>query len=154
VNELDPKKELRFSVLELDGHPIACHFGFECRESLILYKPTFDTNLSRLSPGDVLLDELLSYAGRCHLKEVDFTIGREPYKRHFTNNTSEIFTMVLDRRKFLSKVRGIFYPLCEWLKASSAVKVIKIVLSYGRRRIIALNAKLPSSVVLYAAKRQ
>lgn len=115
VNELDPKKELRFSILELDGHPIACHFGFECRESLTLYKPTFDTNFANLSPGDVLLDKLLSYAGTRHLKEVDFTIGRESYKQHFTNQSSEICTMVVDRRKFFSKVRWLVYLLGEWL---------------------------------------
>lgn len=153
VNELDPKKELRFSVLELDGHPIACHFGFECRESLILYKPAFDTNFASLSPGDVLLDELLVYASKRHLKEVDFTIGREAYKQHFTNHTSEIYSMVLDRRQLLSTTRSLLYPLYGCLEASSAAKVIKRIVLYGRSIQNALRMKLYGTTVLCAAKR-
>jgi CelD/BcsL family acetyltransferase involved in cellulose biosynthesis len=142
VNEFDPKKELRFSVLELDGDPIACHFGFECRDSLTLYKPAFDTNYARLSPGDVLLDELLSYAGKRHLKEVDFTIGEESYKQHFTNHTSGIYTMVLDRREFISKVRGLLYRRRKWLQALLAVRVIKTIILYCRRSLKALAQTL------------
>lgn len=153
VNELDPKKELRFSILELDGYPIACHFGFEYRESLTLYKPAFDTNFASLSPGDVLLDKLLSYAGERHLKEVDFTIGRESYKQHFTNHTSKMFTMVLDRRKFFSKARGLLYPLYECLEASPAVKSIKKFLLRGQRSFNALRAKLPGTTVFCGVKR-
>lgn len=153
VNELDPKKELRFSVLELDGHPVACHFGFECRDSLTLYKPAFDTKFASLSPGDVLLDELLSYAGERHLKEVDFTIGREAYKEHFTNHTSEMFTLILDRRKLFSKARGLFHPLCGWLESSPSVKVIKTLLLYTRRNLDALREKRPGTAISGVMKR-
>ena len=153
VNELDPKKELRFSVLELDGHPIACHLGFECRRILTLYKHTFDTNFASLSPGNVLLDELLAYAGEHHLKEVDFTIGRESYKQHFTNHTSEMYVMVLDKGKLFSKARGLFHPICERLEASSVVKATKRLILCGLRGLSAFRAKRPATNVLCAEKR-
>lgn len=133
VDELDPQDQLRFSVLELDGHPIACHFGFECRGSLVLYKPTFDTEFAALSPGDVLLDALLAYAGERQLDEVDFTIGREAYKEHFTNHTSELFVIALDRGRFSPHVRRVVRSLMMRLRGSAAVAVLKRVAAGGMK---------------------
>ena len=54
-----PSGWLHFSVLECAGRPIAFHFGFEFRGRLYWYKPSFDPELARLSPGTVLLSYLI-----------------------------------------------------------------------------------------------
>ena len=115
VDELNPRDSLRFSMLELDDRPIACHFGFECKGSLTLYKPTFDVGLFSLSPGDVLLSEILAYARERQLNEVDFTVGNESYKEHFTNEIKDIYCAVLNRPDWWTDICRIFQPLQAWL---------------------------------------
>lgn len=86
VDELEPHHELRFSVLELDGKPIAYHFGFESNQKFLFYKPTFDVDYWDYSPGMVLLKKLFEYVAHGDLREFDFTGGREPYKDRFVNH--------------------------------------------------------------------
>ena len=115
VDELFPRDFLRFSILELDGRPIACHFGFEWKDNLTLYKPSFDVGLFALSPGDVLLSEMLAYARDRELNEVDFTVGSESYKEHFTNQTKDMYSAVLDRAGWWTDICRVFHPLQESL---------------------------------------
>lgn len=111
VDELDLQSQLRFSVLEFNHRPIACHLGFEYKGSLILYKPTFDVDYWELSPGDVMLSELLTYARERELNEVDFTIGREAYKEHFTNQSENMFCLTLDHLVVNASLRRLFEPV-------------------------------------------
>jgi CelD/BcsL family acetyltransferase involved in cellulose biosynthesis len=96
VAELDPFHQLRFAVLELDGHPIAYHFGFELDKRFIWYQSTFDVAYWEYSPGEVLLGELLRYAREFGLREFDLTIGGEAYKTRFANQSRENFVVYLD----------------------------------------------------------
>lgn len=85
VKTLLPDGVLLFTVLEFQGRPIAFHLGFDYNSKLIWYKPSFDPDYRRLSPGTVLLKHLIDYSlerGHC---ELDFTIGDEPFKRKFAN---------------------------------------------------------------------
>lgn len=79
------KKWLLFSVIELDNHPIAFHFGFHYNSKLIWYKPSFDVKYSKHSPGLLLLRFLFQHAVEKNLDEVDFTVGDESFKLRFTN---------------------------------------------------------------------
>ncbi|MGB7434399.1 MAG: GNAT family N-acetyltransferase [Candidatus Acidiferrum sp.] len=97
VDELDPRRELRFSVLQLDDRPIAYHFGFQLDGKFIHYKPTFDINLWEHSPGQVLTRKLFSYAEVSGVKEFDFTIGNEAYKQSLANHTDRNLTIRLFR---------------------------------------------------------
>jgi CelD/BcsL family acetyltransferase involved in cellulose biosynthesis len=85
VDELDPKTDLRFSVLELDRQPVAYHFGFESNGAFMWYKPAFDVKLWEYSPGEVLIKKLLEYARDHKLREFDFTVGNETFKDRFAN---------------------------------------------------------------------
>jgi len=76
---------LSFSVVEYDDHPIAFHFGFQYNSKLIWYKPSFDINYSKRSPGKVLIRCLLEYAINNGMDELDFTVGDEKFKSHFAN---------------------------------------------------------------------
>lgn len=135
VDELDLRGQLRFSVLELDGRPIACHFGFECNGTLILYKPTFDVDYWELSPGDVLLSELLAYARDQALDEVDFTIGAEPYKDHFTNQSRDMFCMTLDRAVANASLRRLVEPMAVQFNSYPIVNEMKAHIANGMRRV-------------------
>jgi CelD/BcsL family acetyltransferase involved in cellulose biosynthesis/predicted ATP-grasp superfamily ATP-dependent carboligase len=76
---------LLFSVVELDGHPLAFHYGFDYNGSLMWYKPSFNIDFAKHSPGLVMLRHLIGYALERKRQELDFTLGDEPFKRRFTN---------------------------------------------------------------------
>jgi hypothetical protein len=86
TDEFDPASILRFGVLELDGRPIAYHFGFESDGKLIWYKPSFDVEFWDDGPGEVLLRQLLSYCQKADVRELDFTVGYESFKYRFANH--------------------------------------------------------------------
>ncbi len=50
---------LRFTRVDWNEHPIAFHFGFCYERSYLWYKPSFEIDLMRRSPGEVLLRQLL-----------------------------------------------------------------------------------------------
>jgi CelD/BcsL family acetyltransferase involved in cellulose biosynthesis len=85
VDELDPRRELRFSVLELDNRPVAYHFGFETGNKFIWYKPSFEVEFWKYSPGEVLIWNLLDYISQKNITELDFTVGNEDFKARFSN---------------------------------------------------------------------
>lgn len=77
---------LLFSIVEFNGQPIAFHYGFDYGNAVLWYKPSFNVAYAPLSPGLVMVRELIGYAiehGRC---ELDFTVGDEAFKRRFTNH--------------------------------------------------------------------
>ena len=85
VKTLLPRGLLLFTVLEYKGRPIAFHFGFDYGSKVLWYKPSFDPDYGRLSPGTVLLKHLIEYCLEQGRQELDFTIGDEPFKRKFAN---------------------------------------------------------------------
>lgn len=97
VTRLNPARELRFSVLELDGRPLAYHLGFQHAGKLALYMTTFDVDFWNESPGAVLLRKAFEWAHEERLTELDFSIGDEEYKKRYANQTRETFTVHFDR---------------------------------------------------------
>lgn len=86
--QLEGSGQLLFSVVRLDGRPVAQHFGLRSRDDLIWYKPTFDIEFGRCSPGEVLLGSLIEYAREQGLRALDFTRGYEPFKSRFCSDVS------------------------------------------------------------------
>ena len=86
VYALLPSGFLLFTVLEFEGRPIAFHFGFDYASKVIWYKPSYDPDYGRRSPGTVLLKHLIEFCLDQGRHELDFTIGDEPFKRRFTNS--------------------------------------------------------------------
>ena len=84
---LDGTGWLLFSVVEHNGQPAALHFGFDYNGSVLWYKPSFDPGLAHLSPGNVMVKHLIEYAVQRNRRELDFTVGNEPFKQRFTNYT-------------------------------------------------------------------
>lgn len=76
---------LLFSVVKFNGSPIAFHYGFDYNSRVIWYKPSFDINYCKQSPGKVLLKYLFDYSIDNNKYEFDFTVGDEAFKRHYAN---------------------------------------------------------------------
>jgi CelD/BcsL family acetyltransferase involved in cellulose biosynthesis len=83
---LDGTSWLLFSLVELDDRPIAFHYGFDCQDSQIWYKPSYDPALAACSPGLVQVHHLIARAIAHGRREFDFTVGAEPFKLRFTNH--------------------------------------------------------------------
>lgn len=74
---------LRFSRLSLNGKPIAFHFGFLYAGEFLWYKPTFDIELARYSPGEVLVLHLLRASEAKHASVFHFGIVDEAFEHRF-----------------------------------------------------------------------
>jgi CelD/BcsL family acetyltransferase involved in cellulose biosynthesis len=86
ARELAARDWLLFSIVRLDDRPIALHFGFEYGGRITWYKPAFDVDHAKHSPGEVLIKYLLEYALERGVAELDFTIGGEAFKGRFANH--------------------------------------------------------------------
>lgn len=95
---LAPTGELVYTEITLDGTPVACHFGFISEGDLVWYKPCFAMALAKVSPGEVLIKELLLLAGARGLAGMDFTRGAEAFKQRFADQQRLAMTFVLHGR--------------------------------------------------------
>jgi CelD/BcsL family acetyltransferase involved in cellulose biosynthesis len=95
VTGFNLRSQVRFSVLELAGRPVAYHFGPLFRGKYLFYKPTFDVDLWELSPGQALLWYLFEHLQTTDVEEFDFGQGGESYKFRFSNavRRNEHFTL-------------------------------------------------------------
>jgi CelD/BcsL family acetyltransferase involved in cellulose biosynthesis len=72
---------LALRALELDGRPIAMHFGLVHRGVYSLPKPAYDETLGACSPGQLLFREVLAECEARRLGELDFLGPDMPWKR-------------------------------------------------------------------------
>lgn len=92
VEQLTGTGRLVYSEVTLDSRPVACHLGFISEDDLIWYKPSFDPALSKMSPGEVLIQALLLWACDQGLAGLDFTRGGEAFKRRFSDQERQTLT--------------------------------------------------------------
>jgi CelD/BcsL family acetyltransferase involved in cellulose biosynthesis len=111
VDQLDLKDALRFGVIEVNGNPVAYHFGFETAGKFTLYQQAFDVNAWDYHPGNVLLHHMLLYASEKGAREFDFTIGVEPYKTRYTNCVKQTLTFYLEPHTLGGLVRRLRHSL-------------------------------------------
>jgi CelD/BcsL family acetyltransferase involved in cellulose biosynthesis len=72
---------LALRALELDGRPIAMHFGLRHAGVYSLPKPAYDEALAACSPGQLLFREVLAECEAGGLRELDFLGPDMPWKR-------------------------------------------------------------------------
>ncbi len=72
---------LALRALELDGKPIAMHFGLRHRGIYSLPKPAYDEAHGNLSPGQLLFREVLAECEARRLSQLDFLGPDMPWKR-------------------------------------------------------------------------
>ncbi len=72
---------LSLRALELDGVPVAMHFGLTYRGVYSLPKPAYDERLGACSPGQLLMREVFAECQARGLDELDFLGPDMPWKR-------------------------------------------------------------------------
>jgi CelD/BcsL family acetyltransferase involved in cellulose biosynthesis len=88
VVEIGPTGWLRFTRIDWNDRAIAYHFGLSYHGRYLFGVPSFEMELQRHSPGEVLLRQLLLAAIEEGADVFDFGIGDEAYKYRFA--TSEV----------------------------------------------------------------
>ena len=81
---------LRFTRLDWNRQPIAFHFGMSYWGRYIWYKPSFDIELARHSPGEVLLRQVLLSAIEEGASLFDFGTGDDEYKHRFATDFDRV----------------------------------------------------------------
>ena len=81
---------MRFTTIRLDGRPAAMHFGFRHRHRFFYYTATYEQELRTLSPGTVLLEQLLQIAKTEGALEFDLLLGEESYKQRFATGSRTV----------------------------------------------------------------
>jgi CelD/BcsL family acetyltransferase involved in cellulose biosynthesis len=99
VEQLETTDWLHFSVVELNGEPISYHYGFDYDKKYYWYKPSYNVNYSSHSPGTLLIRYLIESAMTHNRKELDFTIGDEPFKKRFTNSARHNVNLYIFRKR-------------------------------------------------------
>lgn len=87
AEQLGTHRTVLFSMLKVADHPVAFHYGFVSHRSVIWYKPSFDVQWARYSPGEVMLGALIEYAC-AHDLDLDFTRGAESFKARFASHVA------------------------------------------------------------------
>ncbi len=126
VRALAPTGWLLFSVVLFNQQPIAFHLGFEYKDRIIWYKPTFDVEYAKQSPGEVLIKYLLEYALEQGVAEFDLTIGEEAFKYRFANHTRWNYAV----RVF--KQRTPYHAQRVWLDTKELIKRSPHFARFGR----------------------
>jgi CelD/BcsL family acetyltransferase involved in cellulose biosynthesis len=93
---------LRFTTVRWNERPIAYHFGFSYGGTYLWYKPSFDVELAKRSPGEVLLRHLLLAAMKEGASLFDFGLGDELFKRRFATRAERVRTWGMYPQEILS----------------------------------------------------
>jgi CelD/BcsL family acetyltransferase involved in cellulose biosynthesis len=88
---------LRLWFLEIDGSPVAVWYGFRFEGVEFHYQAGRDPTWTKYSVGLVLLSHTIRQALEDGITEYRFLRGAESYKYRFTNEESEVDTIVLSR---------------------------------------------------------
>ncbi len=96
---------VRFTTARLDSRMIASHFGFRYRDRYLYYKPAFEPDFARLSPGIVLVEHLLRIAADENAGQFDFLIGDEQYKHRFATATRTVVQLHVTKSMWAAALR-------------------------------------------------
>jgi len=81
------RRTLACHFLRLDGELVSFHYALELADRYFLLKPTYSESLKELSPGHLLVYEVLRDCIQRGVNEFDFLGPDMPWKRDWTSNT-------------------------------------------------------------------
>ena len=90
---------LRFTRILWKGEAIAHHLGFRFGTSFMYYQPSFDIELARHSPGEVLLRQLILAAIKDQVDVFDLGPGEQQYKFRFATRSQAVRGYSLSTRE-------------------------------------------------------
>ena len=95
---------IHFSTIKINNMSIAYHLGFAFKNIIYWYKPTFNLDYSKYSPGKLLINEVLKYETGNNYEKFDFLMGNETYKYQWTNLDNQIISIRLHNKLLYSKL--------------------------------------------------
>ena len=125
IELLNPRSDLRFSVLEVGSRAVAYHLGFEIDGRFTWYKPTFDVDLWDYGAGEVLIKRLLEYIWNRPIQEFDFTRGGEAFKSRFSNHVGYNRTWSLYSSFLPAKLAHVHSATTTRLKGSAFARRLR-----------------------------
>ena len=88
--------KLHVSAIKVDKNYISTHFGFFDDKIFYYLMPSFDNvKYGSFSGGNILLENLINFTQSKNIEVFDFTIGNENYKKKWTNETNDLFDIIL-----------------------------------------------------------
>ncbi len=89
---------LQLSFLEVAGKPVATYFCFDYGDAILVYNSGYDpAAVPQLSPGWVLLAQLIQHAIALSRARFDFLQGNEDYKHRFGGVDTAVYRTLLHR---------------------------------------------------------
>jgi CelD/BcsL family acetyltransferase involved in cellulose biosynthesis len=82
---------IHVSATTVDGEAIAVHFGAVWHTRYYWLMPAFDDAWGKYSPGRLLLEDVVSWAGTRGLEILDLTIGGEEYKFDWPCRSQQLY---------------------------------------------------------------
>ena len=107
VERLGPLGAVQLSMLLVDEKPVATALAFRLGDTLFWYKPTYDPDWARWSPGERLLIEMIREARRGGYRRADLGRGDSHFKRRFSGDLQ--FTFVRSYRGYASQALGAWF---------------------------------------------
>lgn len=107
IASLDQTGWLRFTEIRLDGSLIAAHLGWLYAGQFAWYKPTFDVNRGKHSPGEVLLKHVIEQAVADNAKKFDFLLGDETYKSRYATKTRHLLSFEIGDSRLVAIAKRI-----------------------------------------------
>ena len=86
----DPDCRLHHSAFEAGGRLLAEHLGLRYQGALSWWFPIYDPNAQDVSPGRLLLWEMIRAADATAMSLIDFGEGEAQYKRQFSTGTVQM----------------------------------------------------------------
>jgi CelD/BcsL family acetyltransferase involved in cellulose biosynthesis len=108
-NTLGPGGWTYVALMELGDRPLASQVGFRCGKKLWAYQTAYDSSVSRLSPGTMLVNAVLDYGFSHGYKEYDFLRGEESYKMRWSTGFHHIYQIQVWSRRWISRARAFIY---------------------------------------------
>lgn len=92
---------VHFTVVKFNQDPVAFHYGFLHNGVFLWYKPSFNIDQAKQSPGEVLLRYLLLYAIEQDVTKFDFGLGDEAFKKRFATASTTVKNIGIYRKSTL-----------------------------------------------------
>jgi CelD/BcsL family acetyltransferase involved in cellulose biosynthesis len=104
-NTLGPRGWLCLAVMELGDRLLAWHLMFRCGGKIWGYLTAYDHEFSRLSPGSMLIPQIIDYGYSHGFTEYDFLNGEESYKLRWTTGYHHTYRFLIWSQRPISQLR-------------------------------------------------
>ena len=100
---------LNFTVLIQKKEILALHFGFSFQNIFYYYKPTYNKNFLKYSPGNILLQKLIQSSKLKGFSHFDLGKGYEKYKSRYSTSVSSVFAYAIPAKSLLNRSICLFH---------------------------------------------